>query len=91
MSEPVIIAERVNKCYGPVRAVKELSFTVPESMCFAMLGPNGAGKSTMMRMIYGASERDCLPTGKLTVFGFDSKGKSTGYKVLSGVVLRRIT
>lgn len=86
MSEPVIIAERVNKCYGPVRAVKELSFTVPESMCFAMLGPNGAGKSTMMRMIYGASDRDCLPTGKLTVFGFDPQVNPLAIKFLSGVV-----
>lgn len=86
MSEPVIKAVRVNKCYGSVRAVKNLSFSVPESICFGLLGPNGAGKSTMMRMIYGASDRDCEPAGEISVFGFDPQIEPLAIKFLSGVV-----
>lgn len=86
MSKPVIIAENVNKCYGTVHAVKNLSFTVPESVCFGLLGPNGAGKSTMMKMIYGVNRRDCLPQGKLNVFEFDPDKESLAIKFISGVV-----
>lgn len=86
MAEPVIIVENVSKCYGSVRAVEDLSFAVPQSICFGLLGPNGAGKSTMMRMIYGVSERDCEPKGNLSVFGFDPQANSLAIKFLSGVV-----
>ena len=86
MAEPVIIVENVSKCYGTVRAVESLSFSVPKSICFGLLGPNGAGKSTMMGMIYGVSERDCEPKGNLSVLGFDPNANSLAIKFLSGVV-----
>lgn len=86
MSKPVIVTKNVNKCYGTVHAVIDLSFTVPESVCFGLLGPNGAGKSTMMKMIYGVNRRDCLPQSKLNVFGFDPDKDSLAIKFISGVV-----
>lgn len=36
----------LTKRYGPVAAVKDLSFTVPAGSVFAFLGTNGAGKTT---------------------------------------------
>ena len=86
MNQPVIIAEDINKCYGTVHAVKDLNFTVPESICFGLLGPNGAGKTTMMKMIYGVNLRDCVQKSKLSVFGYDPADSALAIKFISGVV-----
>lgn len=87
MEEKKVIAlQNVNKCFGPFKAVSNLSFSVPESICFGLLGPNGAGKTTTMKMIYGVSNRDCDPRGAMSVFGFDPQVDSLSIKYLSGVV-----
>ena len=64
----MIEVKNLSKNYGPVPAVKDLSFTVKEGAIYGFLGPNGAGKSTTMNMITG-----CLaPTaGVVTVNGHD--------------------
>ena len=41
------------KEYGPVRAVRGISFAVPEGSVFAFLGPNGAGKTTTTEILEG--------------------------------------
>jgi ABC-2 type transport system ATP-binding protein len=41
------------KHFGPLRAVDDISFTVPQGEVLGFLGPNGAGKSTTMKMITG--------------------------------------
>jgi branched-chain amino acid transport system ATP-binding protein len=39
--------------YGKIRAVRGVSFTVPDGEVVAVLGPNGAGKSSMLKAITG--------------------------------------
>jgi ABC-2 type transport system ATP-binding protein len=41
------------KYFGPIKAVDDVSFTVPRGEVLGFLGPNGAGKSTTMKMITG--------------------------------------
>jgi lipooligosaccharide transport system ATP-binding protein len=82
----VIILQNINKCFGPFIAVKNLSFSVPQSICFGLLGPNGAGKTTTMKMIYGVSKRDQGCSGKMSVFGFDPQKDALAIKYFSGVV-----
>jgi ABC-2 type transport system ATP-binding protein len=41
------------KAFGPLVAVDDVSFTVPQGEVLGFLGPNGAGKSTTMKMITG--------------------------------------
>jgi gliding motility-associated transport system ATP-binding protein len=41
------------KHFGPLIAVDDVSFTVPQGEVLGFLGPNGAGKSTTMKMITG--------------------------------------
>lgn len=81
-----IILQNINKCFGSFTAVKDLSFSVPQSICFGLLGPNGAGKTTTMKMIYGVSKRDYGKTEKMSVFGFDPQKDSLAIKFFSGVV-----
>ena len=41
------------KYFGSIKAVDDVSFTVPRGEVLGFLGPNGAGKSTTMKMITG--------------------------------------
>jgi ABC-2 type transport system ATP-binding protein len=46
-----ILAEHLQKRYGDVQAVRDVSFEVAPGEVFGLLGPNGAGKSTTVRML----------------------------------------
>lgn len=45
--------KNLNKNFGSLEAVKDLSFKAQTGEIIAILGPNGAGKSTLMNMITG--------------------------------------
>ena len=49
----IIKIEHLNKCFGDVKAVNDLSFRVKKGELFAFLGVNGAGKSTLLRVLLG--------------------------------------
>jgi len=49
-------ARRLVKHYPGVVAVDDVSFSVPEGICFGLLGPNGAGKTTTIEIIEGVTE-----------------------------------
>ncbi len=46
-----IIAENLTKRFGPVQAVRGVTFWVARGETFGFLGPNGAGKSTTISML----------------------------------------
>lgn len=49
----VLEVRNLNKAFGGLQAVKDVSFTVAEGELLAMIGPNGAGKSTCFNMLMG--------------------------------------
>lgn len=65
----MIRLDHVSRSFGPVHAVRDVSFDVPAGQVAGILGPNGAGKTTTIRMITGA-----LPptAGRVTVAGHDT-------------------
>jgi ABC-2 type transport system ATP-binding protein len=48
-------ARNLVKHYPDVVAVDDVSFAVPEGICFGLLGPNGAGKTTTVEIIEGVT------------------------------------
>ena len=49
----MISVQALTKSFGPIQAVRQISFTVGKGEVLGFLGPNGAGKSTTMKMITG--------------------------------------
>lgn len=56
--EHIIEIKHLNKSFGSVRAVDDLSFHVKKGELFAFLGVNGAGKSTTISILCGGLKRD---------------------------------
>ena len=47
----ILTVENLSKFYGPIQALKNVSFSVPEGTVFGILGPNGSGKTTTLGTI----------------------------------------
>ncbi|WP_326695928.1 sugar ABC transporter ATP-binding protein [Streptomyces sp. NBC_01754] len=56
----------VSRNFGPVRALRDVSFDVPAGEITALLGENGAGKSTLLKILAGLQPPS---EGSVTVFG----------------------
>lgn len=56
--ENMIQIEHLQKRYGDVHAVRDLSFRVRQGELFAFLGVNGAGKSTTINILCGQLPKD---------------------------------
>lgn len=54
----IIKIDNLNKSYGSIKAVNNLSFRVKDGELFFFLGINGAGKSTTINMICGELKKD---------------------------------
>ena len=50
-SGPAIVAERLEKSFGDVRALRGVDLSVERGRVLAVLGPNGAGKTTAVRIL----------------------------------------
>jgi phosphate transport system ATP-binding protein len=48
---PMIEIDRVSLSYGPKRALKDVSMTIPKQRITAYIGPSGCGKSTLLRCL----------------------------------------
>lgn len=63
---PAVLIEKLQKRYGKVEAVKDVSFQVEPGEIFGLLGPNGAGKTTTLRALCTLTTPDA---GKIEVSG----------------------
>ena len=50
---PLLVLERVEKRFGGLRAIAQVSFEVRPRQIFGLIGPNGAGKTTLFNCITG--------------------------------------
>jgi ABC-2 type transport system ATP-binding protein len=87
-SEPIIVADRLERRFGKLVAVKDVSFQVRRGEIFGVLGPNGAGKSTTIRMLCGILDPS---GGRGTVVGFDIKKEPERIKERIGYMTQRFS
>jgi ABC-2 type transport system ATP-binding protein len=80
-----IVVEGLQKSYGPVEALKSVSFEVREGEVFALLGPNGAGKTTTVEILEGFRRRDA---GRVSVLGADPEQGGRRLRERIGIVLQ---
>ncbi len=72
----------LNKSFGGLRAVRDLSFAVREREILGLIGPNGAGKSTVFNLINGV----CAPNGGRVMFhGADITGQAPYHVARAGI------
>ena len=58
--------KNVTKSFGSVKALEDLTMTVPKGAVYGLVGPNGAGKSTAIRLALGVYRPD---SGSITLDG----------------------
>jgi ABC-2 type transport system ATP-binding protein len=61
-----IKAENLHKSYGTKKAVRGISFSIPEGSIYGFLGPNGAGKTSTLRMLLDIIRPD---SGSIEILG----------------------
>ncbi len=49
----ILKIDKVNKFYGELHALKDVSLSVAQGEVVVVLGPSGCGKSTLLRTING--------------------------------------
>lgn len=81
----IIKIEHLNKCFGDVKAVNDLSFRVKKGELFAFLGVNGAGKSTTISIICGQLRKD---SGNVWIKDKEADRAGSETKRLLGVVFQ---
>lgn len=49
--DTILSINSISKSYGPIQALKGVSFDVPKGSVFGVLGPNGSGKTTLLGIL----------------------------------------
>ena len=85
MDQHIIEISHLNKAFGNVKAVNDLSFHVRPGELFAFLGVNGAGKSTTISIMCGQLKAD---SGSVKISGLDADKDIAGITRRLGVVFQ---
>ena len=71
MAEALLTVSNLETYYGPIMAIRGVSFEVPERAVITILGANGAGKSTILKTISGVMDPQ---KGTVTFAGREIQG-----------------
>ncbi|MDR3554209.1 MAG: ABC transporter ATP-binding protein [Syntrophobacteraceae bacterium] len=80
----MLSAQELKVAYGPVVAVKEVSFHVPAGSIVSLIGPNGAGKSSVLNGLSGLAP---LSSGTILFKGKDISRMRAHLRVSEGIAL----
>ena len=83
----MIEVQNLTKHYGPLTAIRDVSFAVAPGEIVGFLGPNGAGKSTTMRILACFMPAS---TGSARVAGFDVFRESMEVRKRIGYLLESV-
>ena len=66
MSEPLVVMQGVNKHFGDVHVLRDITLTVNRGEVVVLIGPSGSGKSTLCRAI---NRLETVESGDISVDG----------------------
>jgi len=78
-----LVVENLTIDHGAIRAISNISFTVPQGELAAIIGANGAGKTTLLRTLSGLKESK---SGSATWNGKSILGKRAEDLARSGIM-----
>ena len=81
---PMLKVENLSVRYGPLEAVRGISFEVQEGQIVALIGSNGAGKSTTLKALMGLVE---VSGGSIQMQGIALHTDSAASRVTRGLAL----
>ena len=85
-SSPAITVKGLSKHFRRVRAVDDVTLTIPAGGVYGLLGPNGSGKTTLLSMLAGFLS----PTaGEILVFGESTRAGLERARSRMGVLIER--
>ena len=74
MADELVRMERINKYFGHVQALNDVTLSVRKNEIVGLLGDNGAGKSTLIKILSGALRPD---SGEIYIHGGGTDGDWT--------------
>ena len=80
--EPILELRNINKSYGSVKALTDVSFKAYAGEVIGLVGDNGAGKSSLIKTISGVHNPD---SGELIVDGVTRHWKSPHDSMAAGI------
>jgi branched-chain amino acid transport system ATP-binding protein len=80
----VLSVEGLDARHGLLKAVRDVSFGVPQGETLALVGANGAGKTTLLRTIAGAHKAS---SGKVIFDGADVSHVPANKRTRAGIAL----
>ncbi|MGN0819092.1 MAG: ABC transporter ATP-binding protein [Christensenellaceae bacterium] len=92
--ENIIEINNLNKSFGAIKAVQDISFVVKKGELFAFLGVNGAGKSTTISIMCGQLMQDSgsvLICGENTATDFSDISRKIGVVFQSSLLDATLT
>ena len=84
---PLLELAHLQKSYGAVKALDDLSLAVPEGCLYGLLGPNGAGKTTTLRILATLLAPDA---GEVQVAGIDALKDTRAVRCMLGYVAQEV-
>ena len=87
MTQPILEAKNVTKRFGPVTALKDVTFDLAPAEVHALCGENGAGKSTLIKTLSGiwpagSYEGSLAMNGKPVAFRSTRDAEEAGLAVI---------
>lgn len=94
-SRNMVSLRSVTKSYGSVRAMRDVSLSVPEGESYVLIGPSGCGKSTLIRTVNGlvTPESGSIEVGgvRLTSNSVRELRHKIGYSIQGGGLFPHLT
>ena len=81
---PMLEVDQLVVRYGPLEAVRGISFVVEPGQIVALIGSNGAGKSTTLKALMGLVD---VASGSISMQGLELNTQASASRVAGGLAL----